>query len=131
MPPVRPLAPGVDLIRPVLRATRAQLAVELRRSALPCALDPSNEDRRYRRNALRPILAELRREFPHLDAAIARCAEIVRDELDGTALAARRRAVRERLHREGKLHGASFAAIERQATAGLPDDASLHERNRH
>ncbi|MDB5042479.1 MAG: tRNA(Ile)-lysidine synthetase [Candidatus Eremiobacteraeota bacterium] len=118
MPPVRPLAAGVELIRPVLRATRSQLAAELRRSALPCAVDPTNEDRRYRRNALRPVLAELRRDFPHLDAAIARCAEIVRDELDGNPRAARRRAVRERLRREGRLRDTSFAEIEAQATTG-------------
>lgn len=125
MPPARPLAAGVELIRPVLRATRSQLAAELRRSALPCAVDPTNEDRRYRRNALRPLLAELRRDFPHLDAAIARCAEIVRDELDGNPRAARRRAVRERLRREGRLRDTSFAEIEAQATTGLPGDVSV------
>jgi tRNA(Ile)-lysidine synthase len=125
MPPVRPLAAGVELIRPVLRATRSQLAAELRRSALPCAVDPTNEDRRYRRNALRPVLAELRRDFPHLDAAIARCAEIVRDELDGNPRAARRRAVRERLRREGRLRDTSFAEIEAQATTGLLGDVSV------
>jgi tRNA(Ile)-lysidine synthase len=125
MPPVRPLAAGVELIRPVLRATRSQLAAELRRSALPCAVDPTNEDRRYRRNALRPVLAELRRDFPHLDAAIARCAEIVRDELDGNPRAARRRAVRERLRREGRLRDTSFAEIEAQATTGLLGDVSI------
>jgi tRNA(Ile)-lysidine synthase len=130
MPPVRPLARGVDLIRPVLRATRSQLAVELRRSALPCAIDPSNEDPRYRRNALRPMLAELRREFPHLDAAISRCAEIVRDELDGNALAARRRAIRERLRRDGKLRDASFADIDAQAMAALAIDLSAPDRYR-
>jgi tRNA(Ile)-lysidine synthase len=125
MPPVRPLAAGVELVRPVLRATRSQLAAELRRSALPWAVDPTNEDRKYRRNALRPVLAELRRDFPHLDAAIARCAEIVRDELDGNPRAARRRAVRESLRREGKLRDATFAEIELQATAGLPGDVSV------
>ena len=98
---------------------------ELRRSALPYAVDPTNEDPRYRRNALRPVLAELRRDFPHLDAAIARCAEIVRDELDGNPRAARRRAVRENLRREGNLRDTSFAEIEIQATARLPGDVSV------
>jgi hypothetical protein len=74
------------------------------------------------------LLAELRREFPHLDAAIARCAEIVRDELEGNALAARRRAVRESLRRAGKLHDASFADIDTQATAALPADPSVQDR---
>ena len=80
MPPRRPLAPGVELVRPLLRVTHAELATELRRSGLPYALDPTNAALRYRRNALRGLLGGLRAEFPHLDRAVARCAEIVRDE---------------------------------------------------
>jgi tRNA(Ile)-lysidine synthase len=112
MPPARPLAPGVALVRPVLRATRAALRRELWRSGLPYALDPTNDDPRYRRNALRVQLAALRAEFPHLDAAIARCAEIVRDEIDGDPRALRRRRVRERLRSAGALRDATFAQIE-------------------
>jgi len=115
MPPARQLAPGVSLVRPVLRATRAALRRELRRSGLPYALDPTNEDLRYRRNALRVHLAALRAEFPHLDAAIARCAEIVRDELDGDPRALRRRLVRARLREADALRGATFAHIDAEA----------------
>jgi tRNA(Ile)-lysidine synthase len=84
MPVRRPLANGVDLVRPLLRVTHAELATELRRSALPYALDPTNDELRYRRNALRVPLAALRAEFPHLDRAVARCAEIVRASIAGS-----------------------------------------------
>jgi tRNA(Ile)-lysidine synthase len=112
IPPRRPLADGIDVVRPLLRVTHAELATELRRSALPYAFDPTNADRRYRRNALREALVTLREDFPHLDRAVARCAEIVRDELDETPRAEQRRALRERLRAEDALRDVSFAAIE-------------------
>jgi tRNA(Ile)-lysidine synthase len=115
MPPRRPLSEAVELVRPVLRATRAELATELRRSGLPYALDPTNDDLGYRRNALRAALAGLRPDFPGLDRAVARCAEIVRDELEGNDAALRRRAARERLRRAGRLRDATFAAIDESA----------------
>jgi tRNA(Ile)-lysidine synthase len=112
MPSRRPLAEGIELVRPLLRVTHAELATELRRSGLPYALDPTNADARYRRNALRGALETLRAEFPHLDRAVARCSEIVRDDLDETPRAVQRRALRERLRVAGGLHDVSFAAIE-------------------
>ncbi|MDB5069840.1 MAG: tRNA(Ile)-lysidine synthetase [Candidatus Eremiobacteraeota bacterium] len=81
MPPRRPLAGGVELVRPLLRVTHAQLATELRRSGLPYAIDPTNAQARYRRNALRGPLDALRAEFPHLDRTVARCAGIVAEHL--------------------------------------------------
>lgn len=112
MAPRRPLAPGVDLVRPLLRVTRAELATELRHSGLPYALDPSNADTRYRRNALRVHLAALRDDFPNLDRAVARCGEIVRGELGETPRAEARRALRAQLSEDGALRDVSFAAIE-------------------
>ncbi|SRR5579885_591778 len=84
MPVRRALADGVELVRPLLRVTHAELATELRRSGLPYAIDPTNAELRYRRNALRPPLDALRAEFPHLDRAVARCAGIVAEHLRGT-----------------------------------------------
>lgn len=78
MPPRRALAPGIALLRPLLRADRAALRHYCERARLPYAIDPSNLDESYRRNALRPRLAELRPFFPGLDRAVARCAEILR-----------------------------------------------------
>jgi tRNA(Ile)-lysidine synthase len=112
MAPRRALAPGIDLVRPLLRVTRAELATELRHSGLPYAIDPSNADRRYRRNALRVHLAALRGDFPALDRAVARFGEILRDELDGTPRAGARRELRAHLHALGVSRDLSFAAIE-------------------
>jgi tRNA(Ile)-lysidine synthase len=77
MPERRPLAPGIELVRPLLRVSRRELAIELRTGGLPYVLDPTNDDVRYRRNALRRRLTGLRADFPHLDRAVARCAAIV------------------------------------------------------
>jgi tRNA(Ile)-lysidine synthase len=108
----RALTEHVELVRPLLRVTHAELATVLRRSALPYALDPTNAQRRYRRNALREPLDALRAEFPHLDRAVARCAAIVRDELEGTPRAQARRALRERLRAEAALADVPFERIE-------------------
>lgn len=118
IPERRSLAGGVDLVRPLLRVTHAELAIELHRSGLPYALDPTNAQTRYRRNALRGPLDALRAEFPHLDRAVARCAEIVRDELAETPRAHDRRALRERLRDGGLLHDVPFERIEALLDAG-------------
>jgi tRNA(Ile)-lysidine synthase len=112
MVPRRALEPGIDLVRPLLRVTHEQLRAEILREALPYALDPTNEAAGYRRNALRSILGELRREFPHLDASVARCSEIVRDELAGSRAAQQRRAIRDRLRDAGELADVPFERIE-------------------
>lgn len=112
MPPRRTIAPGIDVVRPLLRVTHEQLRAEILREALPYALDPTNDATAYRRNALRALLGELRREFPQLDASVARCSEIVRDELAGTHVAKRRKAIRERLRGAGELADVPFERIE-------------------
>lgn len=110
--PERPLAGGIRLVRPVLRAGHDELTAELRRSALPYALDPTNAELRYRRNAVRAALARLRADFPQLDRAVARCAQIVRDELDDRDRAAARRELRDRLRSHGELRDIPFERIE-------------------
>ncbi|MDQ6943247.1 MAG: tRNA lysidine(34) synthetase TilS, partial [Candidatus Eremiobacteraeota bacterium] len=112
MPARRPLTDGIELLRPVLRVTHAELATELRSSALPYALDPTNEQIRYRRNALRAPLAELREEFPRLDRAIARCAAIVRGELERSSRGQARRALRDELRKRNLLRDVPFERIE-------------------
>jgi tRNA(Ile)-lysidine synthase len=94
IPVQRPLEPGITLVRPLLRIPRAELIAEVRRTGLPVAYDPTNAEQRYRRNAVRAALRELRASFPGLDRAVARCAEIVRDDLDDVPIARRRRALR-------------------------------------
>jgi tRNA(Ile)-lysidine synthase len=120
MAPRRPLAAEVELVRPLLRVTRAELATELRHSGLPYAVDPTNADTRYRRNALRVHLAALRNDFPSLDRAVARCGEIVRGELGETPRAQARRALRAQLGGHRALRDVSFAAIEAALDAPEP-----------
>ena len=120
MPPRRPLSEGIDIVRPFLRVTHAELNAELRRSGLPYALDPTNEQLRYRRNALRARLDDLRADFPQLDASVARCAEIVRAERSGDERARARNDLRERLRERDLLRDIPFERIE-AALDAAPD----------
>jgi tRNA(Ile)-lysidine synthase TilS/MesJ len=130
MPPQRPLD-GIALVRPVLRLTHAELATELRRSGLPYAIDPSNAERRYRRNALREPLDRLRDEFPHLDRAVARCAAIVRGEIEGTDRARSRRALRDGLRAQDALRDVPFERIEAAIDAARGTAAPQREPAEH
>lgn len=112
MAPRRALVEGIELVRPFLRLTREELRGELYRLALPYALDPTNAELRYRRNALRARLDDLRADFPHLDAAVARCAEIVRAERGGEGRARARVELRERLRERDLLRDIPFERIE-------------------
>ena len=112
MSPRRPLAEGIDLVRPFLRVTRAELHAELRRIGLPYAIDPTNAQTRYKRNALRARLDDLRADFPQLDASVARCAEIVRAERMGDERARARKDLRERLRERDLLRDIPFERIE-------------------
>jgi tRNA(Ile)-lysidine synthase len=103
---------GRALLRPLLRATHSELFDDVLRSGLPYALDPTNRDRRYRRNALRASLGALRAEFPYLDRSVARCAHIVREEMIGGERAERRRRLRARLAERGALRDIPFERIE-------------------
>jgi len=123
MPPRRALASGIDLVRPLLRVTRAELQAELRRLALPYVLDPTNADARYKRNALRGRLEDLRADFPDLDAAVARCAEIVRAERSGDERAAARDDLRRRLRERDLLRDIPFERIE--AALDAPRDSRV------
>lgn len=118
MPPRRSLADGIDLVRPLLRVTRDALRAELRRLALPYALDPTNAEARYRRNALRARLDDLRADFPQLDAAVARCAEIVRAERAADGRARARRDLRAQLRERDLLRDIPFERIEAALDAG-------------
>jgi tRNA(Ile)-lysidine synthase len=106
------LPDGLRLLRPLLRITRAQLVEDLQRGGLPYAIDPTNADRRYRRNAVRAALADLRPGFPQLDRSVARCAQIVREELAGGERADARRRLRAQLAGRGELRDIPFERIE-------------------
>lgn len=101
-----------DLVRPLLRFTRARLQEYALRAQLPHVVDSTNEDPRYRRNALRSALQALRRDFPQLDSAVARTAEVIGAELAQLPEAALRRKVRAALQAGEALDDVDFVHIE-------------------
>lgn len=117
MPARRELEPGIDLLRPLLPFAREDLREYVQRSGLPYAIDPSNDDRRLRRNAIRALIEELRPLFPGLDAAVSRAAGLVAGELGATERAALRRQVRSTLREHQGLRDVDFAHIEAAARA--------------
>jgi tRNA(Ile)-lysidine synthase len=112
MPPRRELAAGVELSRPLLAFEREEIRGYAAAAGLPYAVDPSNADPALRRNAVREALSALRPLFPGLDAAVARAAGLVGDELGAAPAAGLRRQVRAALHEQQALHGVDFAHVE-------------------
>jgi tRNA(Ile)-lysidine synthase len=112
MRPRRPLEPGVDLIRPLLAFAAEDVRAFCHARALPYAVDPTNADTGYRRNALRNALEALRPIFPGLDEAVARAAALLGDEAEEGRRADLRRRVRDRLAGEDALRDVDFTHVE-------------------
>ncbi|MHB1550875.1 MAG: tRNA lysidine(34) synthetase TilS [Vulcanimicrobiaceae bacterium] len=112
MPSRRSLAEGIELVRPLLRAERSALQRYVQRAGLPYAVDPTNADPGYRRNAVRQALETLRPLFPGLDAAAARAAELAAAEVAGSSVAVLRRQVREALREQEALRDVDFEHVE-------------------
>jgi len=112
MPARRPLADGVDLIRPLLLQPAGDLLAYCHAEALPYAVDPTNADAELRRNAVRQALTGLRPLFPGLDGAIARAAELAAHEDAATPRAGLRRQVREAVEGDCGLKDVAFAHVE-------------------
>lgn len=112
IPARRQLAPGVDLARPLLRLDHAELARYCHLNALPYALDPTNADPVYRRNAVRTALEALRPAFPGLDQAVSRTAELLSAEREQDDRALLRRRVREALRENDALRDVDFEHVE-------------------
>ena len=75
MPEVRPLAGELQLLRPLLAATRAEIAAWATRHALSWIEDESNTDVRLARNALRrDVLPRLTDHFPEATRVLAQAA---------------------------------------------------------
>jgi tRNA(Ile)-lysidine synthase len=108
----RPLGAGIDLARPFLRFAADDLRRVCQVHALPYAVDPTNADGGLRRNALRTALEALRPLFPGLDAAVARTAELLSEELAGTQRADLRREVRAALAAQEGLQDVDFVHVE-------------------
>lgn len=91
----RTLAPGVDLVRPLLHATRAEVLAYLAGLGQTFRDDASNEDRRFTRNRIRhELLPHLAAHYnPAIGAVLCRLAEEAgalyqRYEADAAALLA-------------------------------------------
>ena len=112
MPVRRALAEGVDLARPLLRLDHAALARCCHMAALPYALDPTNADAAYRRNAVRAALQGLRPAFPGLDRAVSRAAELLAADLAGSRRSGLRRRVRAALRENEALRDVDFGHVE-------------------
>jgi tRNA(Ile)-lysidine synthase len=117
MPARRTLAPGLDLVRPLLRVEPDDLRAYCHAGGLPYAVDPSNADAALRRNAVRASLEALRPAFPGLDAAVARAAEILGHERRATDRAALRSRLRETLRDEVGLRDVDFMHVEEAVRA--------------
>jgi tRNA(Ile)-lysidine synthase len=118
MAPSRSLEADIVLERPLLEIEPRVLREYCVRAHVPYAFDPSNRDPAYRRNAVRAALAQLRPQFPNIDAAVARCALIVREERAGTS----RASLRERLRAEivvatGDARDLTFERLDAAAAA--------------
>jgi tRNA(Ile)-lysidine synthase len=112
MPSRRILSGDLELARPLLRFERAALRAYVQNAGLPYAVDPTNADLLFRRNAVREALTALRPLFPGLDAAVSRAAEVVGAELAVAPEASLRRRVRDRLRQHEALAGVEFHHIE-------------------
>jgi tRNA(Ile)-lysidine synthase len=118
MPFRRELEPGIALERPLLDVEPEELRAYCTLRHLAYALDPTNRDLTYRRNAVRATLPALRIAYPHLDAAVARCATILREERAGSV----RAGVRDRLRSEliavtGDARDVTFERLDAAARA--------------
>ena len=79
MPIKRPLAPGVELIRPLLALTRDEVLLYLKRHGLSWRDDASNRDPRFTRNWVRrDVLPRLEKRAPGVKTRLAAIAAKVR-----------------------------------------------------
>ncbi|HZZ65419.1 MAG TPA: tRNA lysidine(34) synthetase TilS [Candidatus Baltobacteraceae bacterium] len=111
MPERRSLSDGVELLRPLLGFERATLHAYVLRTGLPYAVDPTNQDTGYRRNAVRQALEVLRPLFPGLDRAVSRAAGLVGEEAAGTPRASKRRELRDLLARHDALENVDLMHV--------------------
>jgi tRNA(Ile)-lysidine synthase len=112
MPVRRELAGGIAIARPLLGVDAQALVAYCHALMLPYAVDPTNADTRHSRNAVREALGALRPHFPGLDRAVARAAEVLGAEREGSRRAELRRHVRRRFAEEETLRDVDFAHVE-------------------
>lgn len=75
------------VVRPLLDVTRHDTLDYCRVRGIPFVIDPSNEDRRHSRNAVRhDVLPALRLAFPGIDQALVRMSQRARETLDSARM---------------------------------------------
>jgi tRNA(Ile)-lysidine synthase len=116
MAPVRRLGPGVLLARPLLGLSRREVHRYVERMGLPTFEDPTNQELRFLRNALRhEVWPALERLSPALEVRLAALAEASRE--DEAALSALARAAQVGLV---TVEGDQLV-LPRRAVAALPE----------
>lgn len=80
----RSLAPGLELVRPLLEVTRSQTLQFCQELHLPIWEDPYNQDLQYARSRIRlEVLPFLKTHFnPQVETALARTAELLRADVE-------------------------------------------------
>lgn len=81
---LRPETPSIQVVRPLLGATRADTAAFCQRFNLPLWLDVTNQDVAYARNRLRlEVMPHLKQHFnPQVERTLAHTAELLTAEVD-------------------------------------------------
>lgn len=80
----RPLATGIQLVRPLLEVTRTETWQFCQEQHLPIREDPYNQDLKYARNRIRQeLLPYLEQNFnPKVEKALAQTAELLRADVE-------------------------------------------------
>jgi tRNA(Ile)-lysidine synthase len=81
IPPVRDLAPGVRLLRPLLNTSRQEVLAYAQVEGLAFRIDPTNRSLRFTRNRIRNrLLPLLEKEQPGLKQRLVQMGDIFREE---------------------------------------------------
>jgi tRNA(Ile)-lysidine synthase len=81
--PARDLAPGIQLVRPILQIDRQSTGLFCQQQQLPVWLDVYNDQPRYARNRVRQKITELTAQFhPQVTSHFAQTAQILATESD-------------------------------------------------
>jgi tRNA(Ile)-lysidine synthase len=101
----RSLAPGIDLIRPLLTIRRADVMAYLQENGLTCCRDASNDDLSFTRNLLRhTLMPAFERDYnPRLIEVLGRTALQLRDIQDELTKQARTLLMNVELPRAGAM----------------------------
>ncbi len=106
----RAIAPGVELIRPLLGVSRDEIEAHVASHNLSIVRDPTNQDLHYRRSRLRhEVMPLLRRERPDLDASLSELCDRLRADDDALVFAAEE--ARARLFRNGSFDVSGLFAL--------------------